>query len=472
MFKKLVGDRSFYRRMFAILIPIVVQNGITNFVSLLDNIMVGRVGTLEMSGVSITNQLLFVFNLCIYGAMAGAGIFTAQFCGSGDDTGVRYTFRYKLMEAVLLSVAGGVLFYFFGEPLISLFLTGEGTPADVAATLSFGRSYLGVMLWGLLPFSLSSAYSSTLRENGQAMVPMYAGVGAVSVNLILNYILIFGHFGAPKMGIIGAAVATVISRYVELAIVAVWAHTHSDRHPFIKGAYRSLHIPRKLLVSLFLKGFPLFFNEALWSTGMTVLTQCYSTRGLDVVAALNISSTVTNLTNIVFISMGSTVGIIIGQMLGMGVEEAEVRDTDRKLIAASVVFSLGVGCVLAAISGLFPLLYNTTDQVRDLAARLILVSAVMMPISAYTYGIYFTMRSGGCTGIVFLYDNCFMWMLVVPLAFLVSRLTIMPILPFYALCQSMEILKSGIGTFLLRSKLWVRRLAASAEGEPEGLAHS
>ncbi|MCH5183591.1 MAG: polysaccharide biosynthesis C-terminal domain-containing protein, partial [Oscillospiraceae bacterium] len=298
-FKKFFGDRAFYRRMLAVALPIMVQNAITNFVSLLDNIMVGQLGTVQMNGVTISNQLLFVFNLCVFGVVSGAGIFTAQYHGSGDDEGVRYTFRYKLMAGVLLSAVGAVVFSAFGRSFINLFLRGEGSPADAAASLSCGYEYLLIMLIGILPFALSNAYSSTLRETGQTVVPMIGGISAILVNLALNYVLIFGHFGAPKMGIAGAAVATVVSRYVELAVVAGWTHTHASKKPFIKGAYRSFSIPARLFKQILIKGSPLLVNEFLYSAGITIMNQSYSTRSLAVVAAQNISGTLYNLSGVV-----------------------------------------------------------------------------------------------------------------------------------------------------------------------------
>lgn len=246
MFKRYLGDRHFYRRVLAVALPIIVQNGITNFVSLLDNIMVGQVGTVQMSGVAIVNQLLFVFNLCIFGAVSGAGIFTAQYYGSENHEGIRHTFRFKILIGALLTAFGIGVLLKAGQPLISLYLRGEGAAEDVVQTLAFGWDYLLVMLWGLPAFAISTAYSSTLREGNQTLVPMVAGICAVLINLCLNYVLIFGHLGFPVMGIRGAAIATVISRYVELAIVAGWTHLNSDKNLFIKGAYRSVHSPSHL----------------------------------------------------------------------------------------------------------------------------------------------------------------------------------------------------------------------------------
>ena len=458
MLRKYLGDRAFYRRVVAVALPILIQNGITNFVSLLDNIMVGQVGTIQMSGVSIVNQLLFVFNLCIFGAVSGAGIFTAQFFGNRNDEGIRHTFRFKILSCALLTVLGCGIFLLGGDGLIRLYLQGEGNPQDARAALEFGREYLHMMLWGLLPFAICSAYSSTLRETGQTFVPMVGGIAAVGVNLALNYVLIFGHFGAPAMGVRGAALATVISRYAELAIVVGWTHLHGKANAFIRGAYRSMHVPGRLFRDILVKGMPLLINEFLWSTGMALMNQCYSTCGLSVVPAMNISTTVYNLASVSFIAMGNSVGIIMGQMLGSGAGEAQVRDTNRKLIAVSVVSGVVFGGVMALFAGAFPRLYNTDAQVQRLATQLIIVCAVMIPFNAYCNAAYFTLRSGGQTLVTFLFDSCFVWGLCVPLAFCLSRFTHMSILPLFILCQCTEFLKCALGAWVVRKGRWMKNL--------------
>lgn len=460
MFKRYIGDRSFYARILSIAIPIIIQNGISSFVSLLDNIMVGQVGTLQMSGVSIANQLIFVFNLCIFGASSGAGIFTAQFHGSGDQEGVRHTFRFKLLACSLLAAAGCALFLTLDEPLIQMYLQGEGDPLDAAKTLGYGRDYLKVMVIGLIPFALANCYSSTLRECGQTVVPMVAGIVAVLVNLTGNSILIFGLLGAPALGAVGAAIATVISRFVELAIVAVWTHRNHLRHPFIRGAFRSLRIPLPLCAGIFKKGMPLLINEFLWASGIAILNQCYSTCSLDVVPASNISGVVYNLGSVSFLSLGNAVGILMGQLLGANRPESQVRDTSRKLLALSVSVGLFFSVLVAGISGVFPRLYNTTDSVRALASRLILISAVMMPFNAFTNATYFTLRSGGQTMVTFLFDSCFVWCVCVPIAFCLSRFTAISILPLYAICQVLDLVKCLLGSWMLRQGKWIQNLTA------------
>ena len=458
MFQRYIGDRAFYRRVLGIAVPIIVQNGITNFVSLLDNIMVGQVGTIPMSGVSIVNGLIFVFNLCIFGASSGAGIFTAQFHGSADTQGVRYTFRFKFLICLLLSLLGGAVFALKGSTLIGLYLTGEGDAATAAGALDYGLKYLSIMLWGFLPFAIANAYASTLKECGNTFLPMLAGIAAVVVNLCLNYVLIFGHFGAPEMGVEGAALATVISRYVELAILAGWVHLNHKRNPFIVGAYRSLYLPGTLLKSIIIKGMPLLFNEALWSSGMAFMNQCYSTCGLDVVPAMNISSTLFNLASVVFLSLGNAVGIIMGQMLGAGRTELEVRDSNRKLLTLSVSSGVFFGMLMACISGLFPQIYNTTDSVRHLAAALICVNAVFMPFDAYVNATYFTLRSGGQTFVTVLVDSCFTWVVCVPVAYCLSRFTNLTIVPLFSICLSTYLIKCAVGAFMLKQGKWIQNL--------------
>ena len=460
MLKNYIGDKYFYRRVLRVAIPIIVQNGITNFVSMLDNIMVGQVGTVPMSGVSIVNNLLLIFNLCIFGAISGAGILTAQFHGSANEDGIRQTFRFKFLICLLLTLAGGLIFTFANEPLIGIYLTGDGDPLDIVRTKVYGMDYLKVMIWGFLPFALSNTYSSTMRETGDGITPMLAGIVAVFVNLGLNYVLIFGHFGAPALGVVGAAWATVISRYVEFFIVAIWTHAKVKRYPYIKGAYRSLYIPKDLMSIIIRMGLPLLANEFIWSMGVAIKNQCYSTCGLDVVPAMNIASTLFTLGSVVFQACGNSVGIIMGQMMGAGRPKEEIQDHNRKLIAFSVVIGTLFGSVIAAFSVVFPAIYKTTPDVRYLATVLICINAALIPFNSFTNATYFTLRSGGQTTVTFIFDSCFIWGVCVPVAFVLSRYTGIGIIPLYLICQGTDMIKCIVGAKMLKQGKWIQNLTA------------
>lgn len=457
--RKLFGDKEFYKMVLGVAVPMMIQNGITNFVGLLDNIMVGRVGTEQMSGIAIVNQLLLVFNLAIFGAISGVGIFGAQFYGCKNHKGVRHTFRFKIYACLLIVILGILFFLAGGEQLILLYLHGEGNDAALQATLGYGQEYLLVMLFGLLPFGVEQIYTSTLRECGETKVPMVAGVTAVCVNLVLNYLLIFGKCGMPRLGVVGAAIATVVSRYVQAAVVVLWTHRHTQRMPFIVGAYREFKIPGQLTVNIFKKGFPLMINEILWAAGMASLTQCYSMRGLDAVAALNISTTITNLFSVIYMAMGGAISIIIGQLLGAGQME-EAKDTDIKLVSFSVFSCVVIGGVLILTAPLFPRMYNTTDSVKILATALLQVAAGCMPLAAFIHASYFTLRSGGKTIVTFLFDSVFLWCVSIPVAYVLSRFTGLPIIPLYLCCQLLDIIKCVIGFILVKKGVWLNNIVA------------
>lgn len=459
MFKKYIGDREFYRKLFAVMIPVLVQNVITNFVSLLDNIMVGRIGTEPMSGVAIVNQLLFIFNLCVFGSLAGAGIYTAQYYGKGDHEGIKNSMRFKLWVVLgVLAVALGLLLS-FGEEMISLFIHEGEDNLDLAATMHYGMNYLGIMMFQMPLFALLNVYSSTLRETGETQVPMRAGITAVFVNLFFNYVLIFGKFGAPKLGVTGAAIATVIARVAECVIIIGYTHTHTQKHPFAVGLYRSMKIPSGLARQVSTTGMPLLINELLWSGGMTTLNQIMSRRGLEVVSAENIASTVANLFFCAFFAMGTSISIIVGQLLGAGKLEQAV-DENRRLTAFSVVLSTAVGLLMAALSPYVPRMYNTTEIVRNLATGMLLINAVMMPANAFTNSCFFTLRSGGKSFLTFLYDSVYIWVLSIPLTLFLVKGTALAILPIYAISYGIDIIKCVIGYLLVKKRIWVNNLVA------------
>lgn len=457
--RKLIGDRKFYGMVLAVAVPIMLQNGLTNVVSLLDNLMVGRVGTDQMSGVSIVNQLIFIVYLSLFGGMAGAGIFTAQYYGKKDEKGVRDIFRIKIVIGLVLAALGILVLWFWCEPLIGMFLHEGDASLSVDATMRYAKDYLGIMLIGLAPFAFSQCVASTLRECSQTVSPMIASVAAVFVDLVFNYILIFGKFGAPVLGVKGAAIATVMSRFVECAFLIIWTWKHRTQYGFITGVLSREKVAGVLWRQSISKGMPLLVNEFLWSLGVTMQAQCYSTRGLEVVAGLNICNTLNNVFNIAFLAMGNAVAIIIGQMLGAGKME-EAKDTDTKLIFFSVVMCIGIGALMALAAPFFPLTYNTTPAVQQLATRFLLVMAFMMPCCSFTNASYFTLRSGGCTGITFLFDSMYMWCLVVPLAFVLSRFTDIAVVPLYMLVQGTELIKAIIGYVLVKKGVWLQNLVA------------
>ena len=455
--KKYIGDKAFYKTIIFMVIPMILQMLITNLVSLIDNIMVGQLGTDPMNGVSIVNQFVFVFNVTIFGAVAGPSIFGAQFFGKGDHEGQKYTFRFRLLVCTAIIALAALICSIFGSQLISLFISKKSSHEQTEAILKNGMEYLKIMIVGFIPFGIGQAYSSVIRECGETKIPMAGAMSAIGINVLLDYGLIFGKLGLPELGVRGAAWATVIAKTFEALVVIVWAHTHHDRNKYIIGLFRGFSIPSKLVSDMIVRGIPMLFNEFLWSLGMSTVMQCYSVRSADVVAARNISSVMTNLFSSVYIQMGACIAIIVGAKLGANKLD-DARDTDNKMLFFAVVSAAAVGLLTIPLAPLFPALYKTEQHIRDLATYMIIIQAFAMPLWSYTNACYFTLRSGGKTGITFLFDFGFTWFIMIPLAYILSHFTSLDIRIVFAIVTYSEIIKVAIGYFMVRSNVWINNI--------------
>ena len=450
-------QESIYKKVFTLAIPMMIQNGITNAVGLVDNIMVGSLGTENMTAVSIVGQLIFVFNLAVFGGLSGPGIYGAQYYGHGDEEGVKNIFRLKWWVALFCVITGITVFIFAGESLIKRYLTGEGNEIDAALTLEYAKQYLHIMLIGLVPFAITQVYTTSLRETGESFKPMIAGVVSVLTDVVLNYLLIYGKFGLPRLEVRGAAIATVIARFVELSVVSLWAHAKREKHTFLKGIYNTLKVPADIAKKVIKKGFPIFVNEFFWAGGIAMLTQIYSRRGLDVVAGINMSNAICNLLNVVFVALGCAIGIITGQMLGASEFEKAKKSAIRLMWFAGVI-CIFLTAILISISGVFPNIYNTTEEVKYYATHFIIITACFFPIQSCLNSLYFTLRSGGKTVLTFFFDSVFSWAVSVPAALLICTFPDLPILYIFIIVQSLEIIKLVVGYILVKKGIWITNL--------------
>lgn len=453
-FKKLIGTKAFYKTTIAIALPIMLQQGITSFVSILDNLMVGQLDPVSFESVSIANQILFIVNIALIGGLAGPGIYLAQFLGANDKEGMKKAFRVKLIFALSILVLGILVYTVFGEALLgSFFLNDPLKDAKIAK----GLEYLRIMIVGLIPFAIVQLYGTSLREIGHTKIPMYCGIIAILINLVGNYILIFGHFGAPALGVQGAAIATVISRVVEALSLVIIAH--HKRFDFCHHVYKSFKIGKNLFIQITKKGSFLLLNEVLWSLGMTFLVMAYTYRGTDgVVSAYTISSTVSNLFYIIFAAQSAAISVMVGNELGANeLKNAETHAIQLLFFATCVAITFGI--ILAIIAPFVPNLYpETTPVAKEMATRFMLIVALFMPVYAYNTGCFFVLRSGGKTLLTFIFDSGFMWVIAVPAAFALSLFTGIEITLVYLLVQALDLIKTIVGTKMVLGKTWVRNL--------------
>lgn len=456
--KKYFGTRFFYKAVIALLLPMLLQNTVSSFVNLLDNLMVGRTGTESMTGVSIVNQVMFIYNLCIFGGTSGAGIYAAQFYGKGDHDGVRQCLRFNILVVTLFSVLAVGIFSFYGTQLIQLFLTDDGQ-ADLTETLYQAQGYLKIILIGIAPFAVTNAYAGILRSCGAPDIPMKAGILALIANLLGNYVLIFGHLGCPAMGVRGAAVATVISRYLEAGMLLLVCRKRSDKLSYAQKLLRGFRIQRPLFRSILISGVPLLINELFWSLGETTLVHSYSLRGLTAVAAFHIADVVMMTCGTISQNLGNCVGIILGNDLGAG-DFDRAKDNCPKLMMLSFLTSLITIALMLLIAPLVPKLYNTSDIVKESATRLIYICALFQPAASLANAAYFAIRSGGKTYVTVLFDSVFTWVVVVPVCTLLIHYTSLSVLKIYFWVNCTTILKTAFGLILLKKGVWIQNLVA------------
>lgn len=450
-------DREIFKRALTLAVPMMIQNGITNAVGLVDNIMVGSLGTEAITAVSIVGQLIFVFNLGIFGGLSGPGIYGAQYYGQKNTEGFRSAVRIKHLISLAVLAAGLCAFILGGEQLIGLYLKGESADIDPVLTMELAKSYLNIMLWGLPPFVITQIYAGSLRETGASVKPMVAGVASVVVDIAFNWLLIYGNLGFPKLGVRGAAIATVMARFAECLIVVISAFAARKKHEFLIGLYRTMRVPKDTAKKILIKTLPIFLNEFMWAGAIAVLTQCYSKRGLDIVAGLNISNALCNLLNVVFIAMGNAVGILIGQTLGAKLYKQAKTEAFRLMWFTGAI-SLILTVILVSISGVFPNLYDTSDGVRSYAASFIIITALFFPVQGFLNALYFTLRSGGKTLVTFLFDSVFSWVISVPAAFLLCEFSPLPILAVYAVIQAADLIKVCVGYVLIKKGVWISNI--------------
>lgn len=452
-------NNEIYKKALALAVPMMIQSGITNAVGLVDNLMVGSLGTESMTAVSIIGQLMFVFNLAVFGGLSGPGIYGAQYYGQGNREGFKNVFRLKYWICLVCVIFGFIIFSFGGTSLVGLYLHGSSSGIDGALTLEQALSYLNIMLWGIVPFVITQIYAGSLRETGESIKPMVAGLVSVVVDIVFNYLLIYGKFGFPELGVRGAAIATVLARIVEMGIVVIWTHLQIHKYEYLQGVYITMKIPISNMKIIIIKSIPIFLNEFLWAGGMAALTQCYSMRGLEVIAGINISNAICNLLNVVFIAMGNAVGILTGQYLGAS-KFKEAKENGLKLMWFTGAMCLVLTVILIGFSGVFPKFYNTTEEVRALGKSFIIINALFFPLQGYLNALYFTLRSGGKTFITFLFDSIYTWCVPVLVAFILCSFTGLSVLWIFTIIQAMDIIKVTIGYILIQKGIWITNLVA------------
>jgi putative MATE family efflux protein len=449
--KTFIGNKQFYQKLWQIVIPIVIQQLLIASVQLVDNIMVGRLGESAISSVAIVNQLNFVVMIITFGLMGGAGIFTAQFSGAKNVEGLKETFRYKILAALFISTLAFLVFTIFGKTMIQWF-------ASTNQTIQGGVDYLNVVRFGIFPFVLSIAISSTFRETGITKPLLRISIVALLVNTGLNFVLIFGLIGFPALGVVGAAIATVIARIIELLLMFVLIYNTKPAFQF--SLFTIFKIRPLMVKKITLKALPLTINELFWSVGQAVFLFAYSVRGEVELAAMNVTSAVSQIVFVTFSGIATAVAVMVGNTLGENKLE-EAQDNAKKLIFTAWIASVIVGIVLFIISPLIVGLYDIQAETALIAKTNLRINSFMIWFYSLNVAIYFTLRSGGDMRSTIMVDAGYMWVVMVPTILSIAYFTSIPITWMFLIVQSTEIPKFLFALWRYNKKHWVQNLALS-----------
>jgi putative MATE family efflux protein len=442
----LFKDRQFYKNLFSISIPIMLQNLINSFVNMVDTVMIGRLGTTEIAAVGLGNQVFFLYNMILFGICSGGAIFTAQFWGKQDIQGIRKNMGLCLISNLSVALIFTGMVVINSEGIIGIY-------SRDAEVVRLGGQYLKTLAPCYIPFGISFVFILTLRSVERVKLAMVSTVIALTINMVLNYFLIFGIGPFPAMGVSGAARATVIARYTEMIILI--SVSYARRYP-MAGKLRELMAFNSPFVSRFIRiAFPVVVNETLWALGITVQNIIFARNHTDAIAAFNITNTVSQLTWVIFIGLGNGVAVLIGKKIGEGNDQT-ARDYARRITAFAPLMAAAAALILFPISRLLPFIFNVNANVLSIASVMFIILCCSYPFRAFNMTLIVGVcRAGGDTIFCVLYEIIFMWGFSLPLGAAMSFIFHAPVWLIFFCLASEDVFKAMLGFWRLRSGKWL-----------------
>lgn len=447
-FKLMLHDRKFQKTVLMIAVPLMLQQLIVSSVNLIDNLMVGQLGDMALSGVSMANRFYMIVWAGVNGMIASSVIYLSQYNGANDTNHMKQSFRFMIVSSYILCIALFIIAFFFPEMVIAFFIK------DVEV-IRLGSAYLKIAAISYLPSVISLCIASAFRALGETKKPLYISVISVLTNAVFNYFLIFGVFGFPKLGVVGAAIATLIARSVE-ALIYLWMLKVSDM-PFKTKVSNLFTFDFELAKRITIRAFPLCVNEIMWSFGMSTLVRSYSHRGLVVNTAYSMSSTISDLFFVLFGGMATASTVLIGTPLGANKLE-EAKENAYKLLGFSLILAGVILVLMFVTSYVAPYFYNVSMEAKHLSANFLRIMALFFVLYMFNTSIYFILRAGGDTKSTLFMDSGFMWILNIPLVMLLAYHTNLHVLIVYAIGQSTDVLKACVSYYLLKKEKWVKNL--------------
>lgn len=442
-------DKQFIKKLWILALPITIQSFITSSLNLIDNLMVGRLGEEAIATVGLANQYIFIFNLCITGVNAGASVFMAQFWGKKDLPNIKKILGLDIVVGLAVALLFGFGAIVTPEAIMSILSKDQNV-------IALGTSYLLVVGISCLFSSFTQAYSSALRSTEQVKVPMYASLIGVGTNAFLNWILIFGMFGMPSLGVVGAAIATTIARLIEMIYIVSYVYISKNK---IAGKLKDLLSFDKHLVKIYFKtSWPVIVNEIVWSVGITAYSVAYAQIGTNAVATMQIATTLNNVFTVLLVGMAIATSIMVGNYIGAG-QEDEARSCAKNIGILTPIMSIVVGAVIFITAPIVLKLFNVTPETYSDTIDILRIMALFLPIRTFNMvmivGVF---RGGGDTTYSMLVQAGTVWLYSVPLAFIGAVAWQLPIQLVYILICSEECIKIWFELRRLKNGKWIKNI--------------
>lgn len=444
-----VNKRTFYKNFLLLALPMALQSMITTSVNLIDNIMIGQLGDITIAAVGLANKVFFIYTLMVFGICGGASAFVAQYWGKKDYQGIKISLFLNIVPAVIISVVFFLLSFLFPEFLMSL-LSGD------SEVIRVGAEYLKIISLSFLFTGITLVCSYSLKNMEHPKIPLIGSVISIVINTTLNYILIFGKFGAPVLGSNGAATGTLVARTVE--VIFVLSLTLKKLDFLTKNLKEYLKIPKDFIKTFFITVIPVTANETLWSVGTTVIAAVYARVSTEAIASVNIVNILFDLSSVFLFGAGHAAGIIVGKEIGLKRYENAYNYANRLSVVIPAVTGV-ISIILVFLCPYFLKLFKISPEVKALTYNLYLILAVYTPVRAYNHvNIVGTLRYGGDVLFCLISDAASIWIVGALGAYLAGIVFGLDMIFVYIISQFEEIVKATIIYLRMRKRNWIKDL--------------
>ena len=449
--KKFFGNKVFYITTLSIALPIMAQQFVTSFVNLIDNIMIGSVGSLALTSVTVANRIYLIFNSTLFGICGAAGIFIAQYHGAHNKEKCQKILNINIVLSLIIACLFVVALLTIPQQLVEIF---SSQPDVIHESLK----YLQFAVLTYIPFAFSFTIMMAFRAVGTNKIQLVVGSITVAINTTLNYLLIFGNFGFPQLGVQGAAIATTVARFVEMFIYLFLLLKH--KYLFTISLQDLFHIDLSLLKSLTRKAIPLTMNEIFYSLGLSIIFISYMRCSEDLISAISVVDTVMQIAYIIFGGLSSAVSILIGNRLGANQIE-EAKSNAYKLITFGVMIGISIGIIFIIIAPYIAIFYNVEDVIKETIVKLLSIKSCLLPIYVYNVCVFFTLRAGGDAFSTMLLDSGFLWCAGVVISTVLSMFTNISLVLLYGIVESLDVIKLFVATYFLKKGKWAKNMTVN-----------